>query len=235
MLLGIETTTQDLTGTIINETDCKQDLNAISSALQSFVGEYNQIPPMYSSVKKNGRKLYELAREGKEVERKIKKKHIHAIEILNSNENNVLFDVVCSEGTYIRTLCHDAGKKLGCGAVMSFLLRKESCGLALKDSITLEEFEASEDVSRFLMAPDEALKHLPSVTINLNQTHKAHNGNPIPLKDATIHSNAPESNPEKGNYHRLYLDKSFIGIGLVQAPENRVKFTMKFNSKELKE
>lgn len=234
MQLGVETTTQDLTGEILRTTEYTPDLELIINTLNNFIGEYAQTPPMYSSVKKNGKKLYELAREGKEVERKVKSRFIYSINPVSFNNKKALFDVVCSEGTYIRTLCHDAGKIMGCGAAMSFLLRKESCGLSLEHSQTLEEFEDAKDWTVYCLLPDKPLKHLPAITIDQKQSHRVQNGNPISLNDAKFLQKVKDSNTTEELYYRLYLDNLFVGIGIVKESESLVKFAMKFNSEELK-
>lgn len=142
--LGVETDTQDMTGTILK----KYDTHMITSGqliqcVNSFVGEIEQIPPMYSALKVNGRKLYELAREGKTIERKSRKINISQIDIvdINLSENTFTMDVTCSKGTYIRTLCHDIGKKLGIGAAMESLIRTRVSVFKIEDALTLNDIE----------------------------------------------------------------------------------------------
>lgn len=139
--LGVTTDTQDLTGTILKECKVDIDVEVIRSTIMSFVGDYNQIPPMYSALKVNGRKLYELAREGIEIERKSRLVHIYEIEILSIDEtlNEISMSVTCSKGTYIRTLCHDIGELLGCGGSMKNLLRTKVSQFNLMDSLTLSQ------------------------------------------------------------------------------------------------
>lgn len=142
--LGVETDTQDMTGTVLNE--CDTDMitqEQIKECVNSFVGETEQIPPMYSALKINGRKLYELAREGKTIERKPRKINISQIDIvdINLSENIFTMDVTCSKGTYIRTLCHDIGKKLGVGAAMENLIRTRVSVFNIDDAITLNDIE----------------------------------------------------------------------------------------------
>lgn len=139
--LGVVTDTQDMTGTILSEKEVFVTSKEVTEAIQSFVGVYNQTPPMYSALKVNGKKLYELAREGKEVERKARPVTIHYIEILKMELPQITIKVGCSKGTYIRTLCHDLGEKLGCGAAMASLERTKSGQFALDTAITLTELE----------------------------------------------------------------------------------------------
>ena len=124
MRLGVVTDTQDMSGTVLSQaSELHVTEEELRAAIESFVGDYMQVPPMYSALKVNGKKLYELAREGKTVERKPRPVHFYEIEILEINLPLVRFCVTCSKGTYIRTLCHDIGEKLGCGAAMETLLR----------------------------------------------------------------------------------------------------------------
>ncbi|MBQ2897376.1 MAG: tRNA pseudouridine(55) synthase TruB [Clostridia bacterium] len=141
--LGITTTTQDSEGEIISQKDVNVSLDDITEAVNSFVGQISQIPPMYSAVKINGQKLYKLAREGKEVEREPRKINIYSIEILNTdlNLNQIELNISCSKGTYIRTLCNDIGEKLGCGGYMASLVRTKSSCFCIENSFTLDEFE----------------------------------------------------------------------------------------------
>lgn len=143
MTLGTTTDTEDQTGEILEKKDVNCTNEQIEAAILSFVGKCEQIPPMYSAVKHGGKKLYELARDGKEVERKPREITIHSITDIDYDlieENRVSFTVLCSKGTYIRTLCKDIGEKLGCGAHMSGLVRTRSGQFYLRDSITVEQF-----------------------------------------------------------------------------------------------
>ena len=144
MRLGVVTDTQDMSGTVLSQVS---ELNITEEELRtviaSFVGDYMQVPPMYSALKVNGKKLYELAREGKTVERKARPVHFYEIEILEISLPLVRIRVTCSKGTYIRTLCHDIGEKLGCGAAMETLLRTKVGRFTLDGAITLAEAEAA--------------------------------------------------------------------------------------------
>ena len=139
--LGIVTDTQDMTGTVLCQKEVNVNEKQVTEALQTFVGEYEQIPPMYSALKVNGKKLYELAREGKEVERKARPVTIHYIEIMDMQLPELTIRVGCSKGTYIRTLCHDLGERLGCGAAMAALERTKSGEFTVETALTLAELE----------------------------------------------------------------------------------------------
>ena len=142
MRLGVVTDTQDMSGTVLSQAaELHVTEEELRAAIESFAGDYMQVPPMYSALKVNGKKLYELAREGKTVERKPRPVHFYEIEILEINLPLVRFCVTCSKGTYIRTLCHDIGEKLGCGAAMETLLRTKVGRFTLDDAITLAQTE----------------------------------------------------------------------------------------------
>ena len=139
LLLGITTDTQDTTGETLTKCDVDLSPESIKEAVMSFVGDYMQTPPMYSALKVDGKKLYEIARKGGEVQREARHVVIHSIDIHEVGRDFCEFTVSCSKGTYIRTLCADIGEKLGCGGTMAFLERLEAGGFDVSDSITLEE------------------------------------------------------------------------------------------------
>lgn len=169
--LGITTDTQDATGTVLSE--CKEAALALTEeqvrdAIMAFVGEYEQIPPMYSALKVGGRKLCDLAREGIEVERKSRRVTIYEIEILQLQLPFVQLRVHCSKGTYIRTLCADIGEKLGVGGRMNTLVRTQVSSFALSDAHTLAEIEQYRDqdrLSELLFAVDEVFTQYPAFTL----------------------------------------------------------------------
>lgn len=145
MRLGVETDTQDMTGTVLETFPVSVTEEQVIKAVESFLGERQQIPPMYSAIKVNGKKLYELAREGKAVERKARNVHFYEIKVLEIALPEIRMTVTCSKGTYIRTLCYDIGRKLGCGACMKELLRTRSGQFTLEESLTLEEIQTCMD------------------------------------------------------------------------------------------
>ena len=139
--LGVVTNTQDATGEILEERPADVTRAQLRAVLETFHGRIEQVPPMYSAIKINGKKLYELARKGKEVERKPRPVTIHTLELLEDappEGSDYLLRVVCSKGTYVRTLCHDIGQALGCGGCMSSLRRVKAAGFTLADSVALE-------------------------------------------------------------------------------------------------
>ena len=153
LLLGQTTDTQDVSGEVLNTGSTQHLTNSeVCKAVESFVGPYLQIPPMYSALKVNGKKLDELAREGKTVERKARPVEIKGIQILEVDLPRVRMEVECSKGTYIRTLCHDIGEKLGCGGCMESLVRTRVERFLIKDSLRLEEIERLKKEDQILEA-----------------------------------------------------------------------------------
>lgn len=210
LLLGVETDTQDTTGTVLSEksTDFLKE-EEVRAAILSFVGDYDQVPPMYSALKVDGKKLYELAREGKEVERKARSVKIHEITIESVNLPEVVMTVSCSKGTYIRTLCHDIGEKLLAGGCMKELLRTRAGRFSIEDSLTLAELQVLKDQGRLSEAvlPVETVfskyREIRSEGEELDKLMK--NGNPFRYKKA--------GNPTDGEPFKAYTaDGQFIGI-----------------------
>ncbi|MUT66401.1 tRNA pseudouridine(55) synthase TruB [Paenibacillus sp. NEAU-GSW1] len=213
--LGISTDTEDLTGTVLEErggiTITEEEVLRV---LRSFVGEIEQVPPMFSAVKVDGKRLYELAREGKTVERKSRKVTIHQIE-LQSIDNSTdkptfAFSVVCSKGTYIRTLCVDIGKALGVPAAMAQLTRTMSGGITKEQCLTLEQIEQLQqdgEIEKFILPAEAAISHLEPVQLNERLSEMALRGQKIPF--AMLDADLTESR----NPIRVYNEKkSFIGI-----------------------
>jgi len=185
ILLGVSTTTQDVSGEIVKKSDVDIGVEEIKKAILDFVGEYYQMPPMYSAIKINGKKLYELAREGKEVERKKRLVNIFNITIDDFLSNNrVAFTVLCSKGTYIRTLCGDIGEKLGCGGCMASLLRTRSGSFYLKDSIKIDDFKkivARGGICEILKPINEVLTGYSTAIVREAGNKYLYNGNKISI------------------------------------------------------
>lgn len=165
MKLGEITDTYDREGKVISTLPIKTDTDEILETIMSFKGNISQVPPMYSALKINGKKLYELARNGIEVEREARKVSIYDIDIKNIEIPFVTFDVQCSKGTYIRSLCYDIGQKLGCGAVMWNLTRCASGVFNIENSIRLEEL-SKENFYEHLIPLDECLKNFTPLRVN---------------------------------------------------------------------
>ena len=186
LLLGQETDTQDTTGVVQAEYPVHVTEEEVRKAIVSFLGDYMQIPPMYSALKVNGKKLYELARQGKEVERQARPVQILDIQIESIDLPRATFFVTCSKGTYIRTLCYDIGRKLGCGGCMESLLRTRVDRFELKDSLTLSQIEKLRDEGRLeeAVVPVEGVfLRLPALVTKPGDGDKlVHNGNPFPAE-----------------------------------------------------
>ena len=181
LLLGKETDTQDITGTVLKECDPSEITEETAKkCIESFIGEYDQIPPMYSALKVNGKKLYELAREGKVVERKSRKVQIYDIRIKEMKLPRIRMEVSCSKGTYIRTLCNDVGEVLGVGGCMESLLRT-------KVSMKLADIEKAKNEGRteeIILPLDEVFVEYPKIIVTGRQAQLAYNGNPFPKESA---------------------------------------------------
>lgn len=180
-ILGKTTDTQDISGTVLEErTYAHIDNEMASQCIGEFVGDYLQVPPMYSALKVNGKKLYELARQGIEVERKARPVVIHEIKIKEMNLPRIRMEVSCSKGTYIRTLCHDIGEKLGCGACMEELVRTKVSRFELKDSVTLEQVRELKEAGRLdeILVPIDAMfEQYEAVVLKDEFVSFAYNGN----------------------------------------------------------
>lgn len=211
--LGVVTDTQDLTGTVLEEHPVTSTRDETEQAVLSFVGPYAQIPPMYSALKINGKKLYELAREGKEVERKPRQVEIFSIQIEEIDMENAIvrMSVDCSKGTYIRTLCHDIGTKLGCGGAMASLTRTKVSSFVLQESITLSEVEKFvEDgtIEEHVIKVDSLFASLEAVSVKAEFQKYVDNGNKLLASQLSS-----EILLQKEKEYRVYdANKRFIGI-----------------------
>jgi len=210
MLLGVVTDTQDTTGKVLAEADTDRLTEAqVREAILSFVGDYDQIPPMYSALKVDGKKLYELAREGKEVERKARPVQIHEIVIESMNLPEVVMTVSCSKGTYIRTLCNDIGEILGVGGCMKQLLRTKVGRFLLEDTLRLSDLQKLKEEGRL----EEAVFPLESVFAEYREIRASEevmdklvrNGNPFRYKGiGTV--------ADKDAFRVYAMNGQFIGV-----------------------
>lgn len=216
--LGITTDTQDITGQVTDTRKVNVTREQVLDAIMSFVGTYSQVPPMYSAVKINGQKLYELARSGKTIEREPRVVNIYYINVIDISEEDgsVLFDVACSKGTYIRTLCADIGEKLGCGGCMSFLIRLKSGPFDLESSLTLDEIEELYSADRL----KEKMFHVDRVFADLDE---------VVLKEAEIRKiiNGAAVRMFKGMKPGVQLriydqDHRFVALGITEKYEDSI-------------
>ena len=212
LLLGQVTDTQDVTGTVLEEHEVTADEEQAVEAIRSFVGAYEQIPPMYSALKVNGKRLYELARAGKEVERKGRRVEIHSIEILSVSLPEITFRVACSKGTYIRTLCHDIGQKLGCGGTMKSLKRTRVGIFTIDGTLKLSQLEelAAQGRLEEKVIPVEAMfTELPVLTVKDAFVRLIENGNAFYPGQAEESVRTPDGRQvrvydRKGRFYGIY-------------------------------
>ena len=222
MRLGIETDTQDLSGQILAQREVICSKEEVETAVLSFIGPYDQIPPMYSALKVDGKRLYDLARQGKVVERKARPVSIHKIEIEEINLPKVTMTVHCSKGTYIRTLCHDIGKTLGCGAAMESLLRLQAGPFTMENSITLSQLETVRDegkLDEYIISVEQLLSNYPKAVTRPETDHLIYNGNPVKSFHVTI-----KEQVEAGELVRMYDSQScFLGLYEYEREKQRFK------------
>lgn len=180
--LGMKTDTQDITGTVLEERPVTVTEQDILNVLPAFRGEILQIPPMYSALKVNGQKLYDLARKGKEVERQPRPITIHELELLHFDGQDARIRVRCSKGTYIRTLCEDMGEKLGCLGCMAALRRTRAGEYTIEKAVPLQTLLDAENPEQYLLSMDSPFLDYPAVTLSENQEKRCRNGNAFTLR-----------------------------------------------------
>lgn len=231
LLLGLETDTQDLSGKVLNSREVRVTEEQVREAVLSFIGLYDQIPPMYSALKVNGKKLYELAREGKTVERRARRVRIESIEILEMDLPRIRLLVNCSKGTYIRTLCHDIGQKLGTGGAMETLCRTRAGVFRIEEAVkldVLEEARRNGEIEKYVIAVDRLLEEYEAVTVKKSYEKLVQNGNPL----------VPEHLTQEGNFGedcqvRVYNESGrFYGIYRYIREEKRLKPVKMFLEQE---
>ncbi len=211
-LLGVTTDTQDMSGEIIKRSDVNVTCDEVRECILGFVGESDQIPPMYSALKHNGKKLYELARAGIEVERKPRHITISDIRIINIDLPYITMRVDCSKGTYIRTLCHDIGASLGCGGVMEHLLRTRVGSFKVSDSVRLSEAEdlmKQDRINEILIPVTGLFDDLSSLSVTTSGKRRADNGNQLTAADLSLHNYKPVPDEE---FKIMGEDGFFYGI-----------------------
>ena len=214
--LGIETDTLDITGTVICEKQFSVKREELLSVLEKFRGEIMQLPPMYSAVHKDGKRLYELARQGIEVEREARKINILSLELVSFDENTGegQIDVLCSKGTYIRSLVSDIGSALGCGAVMTALRRTDACGFSIGETHTMEQlcsFAQENTIFEHIISVDRAFEVYGSVNITPAQENRYKKGGDLMAERLKLNGESAE----EGKIFRVY-GTEFIGLGIIK-------------------
>ena len=204
--LGTTTDTLDITGTVLSTCDNIPDEDEVKKAISHFQGAIEQLPPMYSAIKKDGKRLYELARQGIEVEREKRIVTIYNCDFVSFENGEYTIDVKCSKGTYIRSLISDIGEMLGCGAVMTALRRTLSNGFSIEDAHTEDELKNAEDVSQFIIPVDKALGAYPEIKVSEAQAKRFRNGGELDAQ--RLHTKLHPS------LYRVYApDNTFLGLG----------------------
>lgn len=223
LTLGINTDTYDSSGEIIETFDVNVTEEQIKKAFEAQLGEIDQVPPIYSALKVNGKRMCDLARSGRadEIVVKSRKVNIKELNVLSINSNKIMFYVKCSKGTYVRSICYDIGKDLGCGGHMSFLLRTSSGKFNLENGITLDqlqEFKDNDTLENYLYDIDYVLSNLNHVVINQNAYKYYTNGGVIDDRRFVEHSFN-----EDDVLVRVYCDKSFLGTGKISRKDNTIQ------------
>ena len=211
MRLGVTTDTEDMTGKILTQQYISCTKQQVEEVIGQFVGTIEQIPPMYSALKVNGKKLYELAREGKVIERKPRTITIDSIQILDINLPLVRMEVSCSKGTYIRSLCRDIGETLGCGGCMEQLTRTKVGQFLIDESLTLEQIQnlvTEGALDTYLVGIEKVLEHYQAVHMLEKDDKLVHNGNPFTIQNIQKREEIKIEEPL-----RVYDSKgTFIGV-----------------------
>ena len=202
--LGITTDTEDITGTVLEEKPVHVTEADFEKVLSRFRGEILQVPPMYSALKVNGQKLCDLARKGKEVERKPRPITVYELTCLGLEGNSAKLRVHCSKGTYIRTLCKDIGEALGCGGCMEALRRVTAGEYTIGEAVPLQTLLETENPAQYLRGVDTMFRDLPQVTLTANQEKRCRNGNSF-----SMHLPA-------GRYRAYSMSGEFLMLGQME-------------------
>jgi len=222
--LGITTDTEDITGTVLTEKEVCVSAEELLSAAEAFKGKLEQVPPMYSAISRDGVRLYKLAREGKVVEREPREITVHSIEVSDFDGREFTLAVRCSKGTYIRSLCRDIGERLGCGATMTELLRTETAGFSIKDTVSLDDL-TEENIKEHIKPADLALLGYPSVSVTEKQAIRFSNGGELDLLRLKGSFN-------DGDIVRVKFGDILLGLGIVRAEMGILKVECVINDKQ---
>lgn len=212
--LGITTDTLDITGKVLTETTPKVTKEQLIDALEKFKGTISQVPPMYSAIRVDGKHLYDIAREGGEVERAAREVTIHKIELLSFSGDEFTIDVTCSKGTYIRTLADDIGRALGCGAAMTALRRIETAGFKIEDCTDPDIVKL--DPEKYLLSPELAVPQFSNVYITEKQGARFMCGGELALNRLHLPENPTE-------ILKVFANKEFLGLGFIDRDKNALK------------
>lgn len=215
--LGVTTDTLDRTGTVLKTSPVSVSKERLQKVLQGFLGKSMQLPPMYSALKKDGVRLYELARNGQEVERRPREIEIKELELLHFENGLFSVRVACSKGTYIRSLAADIGERLATGAVLTGLRRTKTAGFSVRDCIPLEQITA-DNISSLLLNEERAVLGYPAVTVSAKQAARFSNGGDLALERLHL----PEAGKD-GSIFRVKCNGLFYGLGAIDLPSGSLR------------
>lgn len=223
--LGITTDTEDITGNILSESPVCISEEKLFAVAESFLGVCDQIPPMFSAIKKDGERLYKLARQGETVEREPRQIEIKKITVRDFDGTEFYLDVACSKGTYIRSLCRDIGEKLGCGATLTELVRTSTAGFSICDAVKLD-YLTQENISDYFLSPDKAVLKMPYLCITEKQAVRFCNGGELDIARTGLKC------ATDGMCLRIKYNDVLLGIGRVQTDTNSIKVECVINNKD---
>lgn len=228
--LGITTDTLDVTGKILTQQNSDITAEQINAVLPNFRGNIMQVPPMYSAVSKNGVRLYELARKGIETEREARPITVHSLELLSFDEQNQCgkLKIMCSKGTYVRVICDDIGKLLGCGCVLTSLRRTYACGYTLENAVdidTLRRLSAEGGIEKYIKSVDSIFREYDSVNVTEKQAVRFNNGGALSL--SLLNGLKSE---DDGVLYRVYGGNTFLGLGVVNSEKGELAVKKRFVS-----
>ena len=215
--LGVLTDTDDITGNIIAENKVEVSQGDIDNILQKFVGKISQTPPMYSALKKDGVRLYDLARQGKTVEIKPREIEIFELSVLSPLDSENCFTMLChvSKGTYIRSLARDIGNALGCGATLSELNRIMTSGFDIEKCVSLDDIN-EENIGNYLLNEEVAVSHLRALSVTKNQAVRFCNGGQLAFERLNV------ENFKENELFRIKYKNQFLGIGLADCQKQQI-------------
>lgn len=213
--LGITTDTYDITGEVVKACEHKVTKEQLCSALDAFRGEIMQTPPMFSAIKRDGVKMYQLARKGQMVELEPRKVEIKQLDLLGFDGTEFKIDVFCSKGTYIRSLCHDIGARLGCGATLTSLERTQTGAFKIEDCVPLDDLR-EDNIESYCKNEDIAVAHLPFVQVTRPQAIRFSNG-------GTLDINRVRFSGEEGTILRVKFEDTLLGIGCISDGQIKIK------------
>ena len=220
--LGVTTDTCDITGTVLSETKVKVTKEELEAALYKFRGKISQVPPMYSALKKDGVRLYQLAREGKSVEIEPREVEIKKLELISFEGDTFKIEVECSKGTYIRSLCRDIGEELSCGATMTELVRTSTSGFNLEQTVSLDDL-TRENIGDYILPEETALSYLREIAVTEKQAIRFSNGGQLAferLKNAVF---------EDGELVRVKFGNKFLGVGYADNEKQQISIKCVIN------